>query len=102
MVGNLLENACKWTRKRVAVGVRQQQDMLVIDVRDDGPGLPPEALAEAPRRGSRLDESVQGSGLGLSIVRDIAGLYGGALVLDRAADLGGLRATIRLPAAPAG
>jgi signal transduction histidine kinase len=70
----------------------------VLAVEDDGPGLSPEALEKVLKRGARLDESVPGSGLGLSIVRDLAELYGGALSLEKSA-LGGLRAALTLPAA---
>jgi signal transduction histidine kinase len=70
-----------------------------ITVDDDGPGLAPEERAKVGARGERLDESVPGSGFGLAIVRDIAGLYGGGLELDES-PLGGLRARLILPQAP--
>jgi signal transduction histidine kinase len=105
MVGNLVDNACKWARAQVSikVGVRptadpERQAMLHIVVDDDGKGLSPEERAQVSRRGKRLDESKPGSGLGLSIVVDLAALYGGRLTLD-AAPLGGLRAELILPAA---
>jgi signal transduction histidine kinase len=72
----------------------------MVVVEDDGPGLPPERRSEVMQRGRRLDERVPGSGLGLSIVVDIAELYGGALSLHEAA-AGGLRARLELPAARA-
>lgn len=71
---------------------------LRLAVEDDGPGISPEAMAQVSKRGIRLDESVPGSGLGLSIVRDLAELYGGTLTLDRSA-LGGLKAELLLAAA---
>ncbi len=98
MLGNLLDNACKWARARVAVQVAQNDDQLEVSVADDGPGLAPERRVEVLARGRRLDEAVPGSGLGLAIVVDLAELYGGALALDHAA-LGGLAARLTLPAA---
>ncbi len=105
MVGNLVDNACKWARAQVSIRVEvrpaavpEQQTMLHILVDDDGKGLSPDERAQVSRRGKRLDESKPGSGLGLSIVVDLAALYGGRLALD-AAPLGGLRAELTLPAA---
>jgi signal transduction histidine kinase len=98
MVGNLMDNACKWARATVAVAARKRPDGQVeIDVEDDGPGLAPEDRPRVLERGERLDESVPGSGLGLSIVRDIAKLYGGGLELGES-PRGGLRAILILPA----
>lgn len=101
MLGNLMDNACKWARGRVEVrGVAVADGgrrWVVMTVDDDGPGLPADRRAEALQRGRRLDESVPGSGLGLSIVTDLATSYGGRLRLD-AAPAGGLRAELRLPA----
>jgi signal transduction histidine kinase len=98
MAGNLMDNGCKWARTRIAVtAARQQGRMLQLVVEDDGPGLAPEDLGRELSRGERLDETVPGSGLGLSIVRDISKLYGGGLALDRAR-IGGLSATLTLPA----
>ncbi|GAB6052687.1 sensor histidine kinase [Magnetospira thiophila] len=100
MIGNLMDNACKWATTQVRVAARKNEDEIILYVDDDGPGIPEEQRAVALTRGQRLDESAQGSGLGLSIVREIAELYGGALRLDRA-PLGGLRAELRLPFKPA-
>jgi signal transduction histidine kinase len=69
----------------------------LIEVDDDGPGLPPEQRATAMKRGQRLDESKPGSGLGLNIVSETAAMYGGRAELDQA-ELGGLRAILKLPA----
>ena len=101
MLGNLMDNACKWARRRVrVVGHAEGRDALLLAVEDDGPGLPAERRAALPVPGVRLDESVPGTGLGLAVVRDLAELYGGTLRLDEAeAELGGLRAELRLPAA---
>lgn len=101
MLGNLLDNACKWARARVAVSSSLRSDGTVeILVDDDGPGIAP-ALREAVlRRGVRADEAAPGSGFGLAIVRELAELYGGSIALA-AAPAGGLRARLRLPSAPA-
>jgi signal transduction histidine kinase len=99
MAGNLMDNACKWARGQVEAKVSQQPDAefdLCVD--DDGPGLDPEERVRVGERGERLDESIPGSGFGLAIVRDIAGLYGGALELAES-PLGGLRARLTLPRA---
>jgi signal transduction histidine kinase len=97
MLGNLIDNGCKWARTRVGVNVRLEGERIVCTVDDDGPGLAPEQRVAAFDRGTRLDESVPGSGLGLAIVRDIAELYGGAVTLEES-PAGGLRAVLVLPA----
>ena len=102
MLGNLVDNACKWARGQVTINASAFQDanghpFIVFDVSDDGPGLPPEKRTEVIKRGERLDETVPGTGLGLSIVADLAKLYGGELLLD-STENGGLRALLRLPA----
>jgi len=96
MLGNLIDNACKWARCRVEVSTEVEGDWLSICVDDDGPGLSPEQREEVFARGRRIDESVPGSGLGLTIVRELAELYGGSVKLE-AAPLKGLRARLRLP-----
>ena len=105
MVGNLLDNAGKWSCGDVRIAARRLAEAtagapprLAVTVDDDGPGLPETARVEVMRRGMRLDETKPGSGLGLSIVTDIASQYGGKLTLG-ASPLGGLRAEIVLPAA---
>ncbi|MDE2014204.1 MAG: sensor histidine kinase [Alphaproteobacteria bacterium] len=98
LAGNLMDNACKWARTRIAVVARAEEaGRLLLTVGDDGPGLTAEERARVGARGERLDESVPGSGLGLAIVRDIAKLYGGSLDLGASA-LGGLEARLTLPA----
>ncbi len=96
MLGNLLDNACKWARAQVALGATQSAAAIQIAVDDDGPGLPPELRAKVLERGVRADQSTSGSGLGLAIVRDLAELYGATLALD-GSPLGGLRATLTFP-----
>jgi signal transduction histidine kinase len=98
MLGNLMDNACKWAAARVTVRAEAAGDRVQIAVEDDGPGLPAPRRAEVLERGRRLDEQVPGTGLGLAIVADLAQLYGGRLVLDAAA-AGGLQALLSLPAA---
>jgi signal transduction histidine kinase len=107
MVGNLVDNACKWAQSRVAIEVLAAHaeaapagNTLRVVVDDDGPGLTPSQRerVQVARRGNRLDETKPGSGLGLSIVTDLAALYGGALTLGTA-PIGGLRAELVLPAA---
>ncbi len=104
MAGNLVDNACKWARSRVRIeasvrpadGARPAMLHIVVD--DDGRGLSGEERMQASQRGRRLDETKPGSGLGLSIVTDLAALYGGSLMLGTA-PIGGLRAELVLPAA---
>ncbi|MGA7675159.1 MAG: sensor histidine kinase [Rhizomicrobium sp.] len=97
MAGNLMDNACKWAGSRVVAKARGAGARLVLCVEDDGPGLAPADRPRVLERGERLDESVPGSGLGLSIVRDISKLYGGGLELEQS-PLGGLKAVLELPA----
>src|SRR5215472_10935551 len=104
MAGNLVDNACKWATSRVFIEVLLERpvepgagSMLRIIVDDDGRGLSAAERAQVSRRGQRLDESKPGSGLGLSIVVDLAALYGGSLSLGNA-PIGGLRAELVLPA----
>ncbi|MBI1239074.1 MAG: HAMP domain-containing protein [Alphaproteobacteria bacterium] len=100
LVGNLIDNACKWARSAVRVTSALQADgRIAVLVEDDGPGMTQTQSARALERGERLDESVPGSGLGLGIVRDLSRLYGGDIQLGRSEALGGLLATLLLPAA---
>jgi len=103
MLGNLLDNACKWATSRVVITSMilppeggSHEPAVTITVDDDGPGLP-ETMREAVlQRGVRVDEAAPGSGLGLAIVRDLAAVYGGTIALEASA-IGGLRARLRLP-----
>jgi signal transduction histidine kinase len=104
MIGNLADNAGKWARREVRLSAALEsrdgpgsRPVLTLVVDDDGPGLPEASRAEVMRRGQRLDETKPGSGLGLSIVTDLAALYGGSLSLEDN-PVGGLRAVLRLPA----
>jgi len=97
MIGNVMENAAKWGRRRVVVRAETAgAAQLRVTVEDDGPGLPPDRRGEVLQRGARLDESAPGSGLGLSIVEELAKAYGGAICLVDSA-LGGLRVDLLLP-----
>jgi signal transduction histidine kinase len=99
MVGNLLENAGKFSRGRVRVTARPSRPgRLTLVVDDDGAGLPADRREEVLKRGARLDESAPGSGLGLSIVDDLARAYGGGVTLGDS-PMGGLQATLELPRA---
>jgi signal transduction histidine kinase len=105
MVGNLVDNACKWTQSRVAIEIAMPtpepaaaRRTVQIIVDDDGRGLSPVEREQVAHRGRRLDETKPGSGLGLSIVVELAALYGGELTLGTA-PIGGLRAELSLPAA---
>ena len=96
MLGNLLDNACKWARRQVIVSSRVDADRVIVDVEDDGVGLGPEMREAVLKRGVRADETAPGSGLGLAIVRDLADAYGGGITLSTSAE-GGLRARLVLP-----
>jgi len=103
MIGNLVDNGCKWALSRVAIEVMADpppssglKPRVRIIVDDDGPGLSPAERERVAQRGQRLDETKPGSGLGLSIVVELAGLYGGVLTLGTA-PIGGLRAELALP-----
>ena len=105
MLGNLLDNACKWTRSRVFLSVRSLRPahkggtgQIEIVVEDDGPGLSDSQRQKLGKRGLRLDESKPGSGLGLSIVTDFVQMYRGQFELH-ASEHGGLKAVLRLPSA---
>jgi len=98
MLGNLLDNACKWARTRVVLESARRNGAIVMTVDDDGPGIDETMLTAVLQRGVRADEATAGTGLGLAIVRDLAEVYGGSIALERA-DAGGLRAVLQLPAA---
>ncbi|RZK76715.1 MAG: sensor histidine kinase, partial [Methylobacterium sp.] len=97
MLGNLVDNACRWCRSRVRVTALPQANGVRVAVEDDGAGLAAEAAEAVMARGRRLDEGVPGHGFGLPITLELAELYGGGLSLGRS-DLGGLKAELLLPA----
>jgi signal transduction histidine kinase len=98
LLGNLLDNACKWAAGKVRIAAARANDRLKVEIGDDGPGIAAEQRAKALQRGGRLDEGMPGSGLGLTIALDLATLYGGSLTLGQSA-LGGLKVELDLPAA---
>jgi signal transduction histidine kinase len=104
MVGNLIDNAAKYGGGRVFVTVSTETDAagdwVSIMVEDDGRGIPKEEREALFARGARLDTGKPGTGLGLAIVRDVAGIYGGSVRLESSEGMGGLAATLRLPACP--
>lgn len=97
LVGNLGDNACKWARTRVRIEATETAQALVIRVADDGPGCPAADRERMLSRGTRLDESVPGHGLGLAICREITDFYGGELAFETDPELGGLAVVATLP-----
>ncbi len=98
MIGNLADNACKWAARTVGISARSPDGRIVVQIDDDGPGLKEEQRAQVLTRGERLDESMPGHGLGLSIAAKLAAIHGGTLRLERS-ELGGLAAILDLPPA---
>jgi signal transduction histidine kinase len=96
LLGNLLDNACKWSEGKVNCQI-SQSDSLDILVEDDGPGVSEEALVQLAERGVRLDETIDGHGLGLAITKDMIKLYGGEIIFTHSAELGGLCVRVQLP-----
>lgn len=97
LFGNLLDNACKWAQHRVALTITQDKNNFILTIDDDGPGIAPELRTQVLNRGARIDEQIQGHGLGLGIVRDIVEHCKGELSMHESR-LGGLQVVIRLPA----
>lgn len=98
LLGNLLDNACKWSRARVRLTVVSGTEWC-FTIEDDGAGVAEPELEKLAQRGVRIDESTAGHGLGLAIAKDLVELYGGQLTLGRSADLGGFMAAARIPLA---
>lgn len=96
LLGNLLDNACKWADAQVRLSVEERPQGFCLRVEDDGPGIPEARRAEVFSRGARLDEQTDGHGLGLGIVRDIVDACGGRLNLGDS-EWGGLRVEVELP-----
>ena len=96
MLGNLLDNACKWAARRIEISVAVEEPCLTIVIDDDGCGIAEAERLRVLDRGERVDELTPGSGLGLAIVNDVMRLYGGRLEFDDS-QLGGLRVKLTLP-----
>jgi signal transduction histidine kinase len=96
LLGNLLDNACKWADAEVRLSVVETAQAYELNVEDDGPGIPQDQRDQVISRGTRLDEQTDGHGLGLGIVRDIVDTWGGELLLQES-EWGGLKVTIDLP-----
>jgi len=96
LLGNLLDNACKWADAEVRLSVVETAEGFALSVEDDGPGIPEAQRDQVFSRGTRLDEQTDGHGLGLGIVRDIVETWGGVLVLGES-EWGGLKVEIQLP-----
>jgi signal transduction histidine kinase len=96
LLGNLLDNACKWADAEVRLSVTETVDGYSLTVEDDGPGIPEDRRNQVFSRGTRLDEQTDGHGLGLGIVRDIVDTWGGTLGLNES-EWGGLKVVIDLP-----
>ena len=97
LLGNLLDNAFKWAEKSIRLSCYEHEHDVELVIEDDGPGCSPDQLEYLTQRGARLDEEVEGHGLGLSIVKDIVKLYDANLTLDTSSDLGSLRASVIFP-----
>lgn len=96
LLGNLLDNACKWASRRVELGIVLDEAVYIV-VSDDGPGVPEDERESLLRRGGRLDEQEAGHGLGLAIVKDLVADYGGTMELSSSSRLGGLQVRVILP-----
>jgi two-component system, OmpR family, sensor histidine kinase PhoQ len=101
LLGNVLDNACKWCKSRVRFTVSTdnytfRRERLKVVIEDDGPGISEEDRRRVGQRGVRTDENVPGHGIGLAMVQDTIEMYGGSLSIDES-PLGGARFSVRLP-----
>lgn len=96
IVGNVIDNACKWASTRVLISISKKKQWVFIAIEDDGPGIAADHYDNVVRRGVRLDEFTPGTGLGLAIVDELITIYGGKMHLDQS-PLGGLKVTVQLP-----
>jgi signal transduction histidine kinase len=96
IVGNLIDNACKWASTQVLISISKEKSWVTIAVEDDGPGIAHDDYANVVRRGVRLDEFTPGTGLGLAIVDELISIYGGKIQMNQS-PLGGLKVAVQLP-----
>lgn len=103
IAGNLMDNACKWCKRTVKVKVSLNQRKsrrnfaVLLEIEDDGPGIPPGKLAEILKRGVRADENIHGHGIGMAVVHELVGLLGGQLEGKKSETLGGMKWDVYLP-----
>jgi two-component system sensor histidine kinase PhoQ len=103
IAGNLMDNACKWCRSTVKVNVSlnqrkgRQNFAVLLEIEDDGPGIPAEKLADILKRGVRADENIHGHGIGMAVVYELTGLLGGLLEGRKSEALGGMKWSVYLP-----
>ena len=97
LLGNLLDNAFKWAESRVNCDITKDESHINLQIEDDAKGITPSALTQLTQRGIRLDESVEGHGLGLAICRELVNSYDGKIDFEQSANLGGLSVTVKLP-----
>jgi signal transduction histidine kinase len=100
LLGNLLDNAFKWAEGHVICHITQHTNTINLCIEDDGKGITASALTQLTQRGIRLDESVEGHGLGLAICKDIVNIYNGKIHFEQSVTLGGLSVTVSLPQNP--
>lgn len=98
ILGNLIDNAFKWADSRIALSVWQERGFVLVNIRDDGPGIAQQNISDALLPGVRLDETVSGDGFGLTIAKELAELYGGGIRLHNREE-GGLEIEVHLPLA---
>jgi len=96
LLGNLLDNACKWAAQKVTCTISAEQDIKIV-IEDDGEGRTREEVKSLTQRGIRVDESIEGHGLGLAICKDIVKLYGGSIRFCQSEDLGGFLVEVLIP-----
>ncbi|MCK5888608.1 MAG: GHKL domain-containing protein [Methylococcales bacterium] len=103
IAGNLLDNAAKWCRKNVSVSLthldknKHTPYSIVLQVEDDGSGIPEKKLEDILQRGVRADERIQGHGIGMAVVKELIDLLGGQLVSSKSGELGGMKWLVYLP-----
>ncbi len=101
IVGNLLDNACKWCKRRIRVTINNANrpigSSLIMHIEDDGPGIPVDKLNAILQRGVRADENIHGHGIGMAVVNEMIQLLGGQLQGMKSAALGGMCWKVHLP-----